>query len=255
MRRFFISPEQQDQSRPFIDGADAHHLRTVLRLQAGDMIDVFDGRGNVYRAQVVSLDRDRVYVELKTLLPKERESALEMIVAQGYLKDKKMDGLVRQLTELGVTRWIPFLARRSVPVPDERRLLSRYERWQKISLEAVKQCGRRSPMAIGPLATFESALEQAQSCDLKLIFWEKETVSGSREPVPAPKNAKVFVMIGPEGGFDQDEVDHARKAGFLTVGMGPRILRAETATLAAAVLMQFVYGDMTQNFLDNPQAV
>jgi len=247
MRRFIISPEQLDQPRPYIDGADAHHLRVVLRSQPGDRIDVLDGRGRAYRARVVSIDRDRVCVALEAPLPEERESAPEMILSQGYLKDKKMDGLVRQLTELGVARWIPFAARRSVPVPDEKRLLARYARWQKISLEAVKQCGRRFPMVIDPLVSFEAALEQAQFCDIKMIFWERIPASESRVLMPVRNAGKVFAMIGPEGGFDQDEVALARKAGFLVVGMGPRILRAETATLAAAVLMQFLFGDMAQN--------
>jgi 16S rRNA (uracil1498-N3)-methyltransferase len=247
MRRFFISPEQLDQPRPHIDGDDAHHLRVVLRSQPGDRIDVLDGRGNAYRAQVVSIDRDRVYVSLEATLSEELESATEMILAQGYLKDKKMDGLVRQLTELGVARWIPFVARRSVPVPDEKRLLARHARWQKISLEAVKQCGRRRSMIIEPLVSFENALQQAQSCDIRLIFWEKISGSESRALLPASRADRVFAMIGPEGGFDQDEVALALKAGFQAVGMGPRILRAETATLAAAVMMQFVFGDMAQN--------
>ncbi len=247
MRRFIISPEQLDQPRPYIDGADAHHLRVVLRSQPGDRIDVLDGRGNAFRARVVSIDRDRVYVALADPISKEQQAATEMILAQGYLKDKKMDGLVRQLTELGVARWVPFLARRSVPVPDEKRLLSRYARWQKISLEAVKQCGRRFPMVIDPLVSFEAVLEQAQFCDKKLIFWEGISESESRALMPTRRAEKVFVMIGPEGGFDQDEVALARKTGFLAVGLGPRILRAETATVAAAALMQFVFGDMAQN--------
>ncbi len=255
MRRFFISPEQLNQSRPFIDGVDAHHLRVVLRLQPGDPIDVLDGRGNTYRARIVSLEPERVYVAVETILPKDRESALKMILAQGYLKDKKMDGLVRPLTELGVTRWIPFIAGRSVPVPDEKRLLSRYVRWRRISLEAVKQCGRPCPMTIDPVVPFEAALRQAQDCDIRLIFWEKISESESRVLRPMHQAGKVFVMIGPEGGFDHDEIVRARQAGFIPVGMGPRILKAETATLAAAVMVQFVFGDMAQNFLDNPQAV
>ena len=255
MRRFFISPEQLNQPRPFIDGADAHHLRVVLRLRPDDKIDVLDGRGNAYRARIVSVDPERVYISLESPLSKDREAALEIVVAQGYLKDKKMDGLIRPLTELGVTRWIPFIAGRSVPMPEEKRLHSRYERWQKLSMEAVKQCGRRSPMVIDPVVSFEAALKQARFCDVKIVFWEKESETENRASMPTNGADKVFVMIGPEGGFARDEVARARQAGFLAVGMGPRILRAETATLAAAVLVQFVFGDMAQNFLDNPQAV
>jgi 16S rRNA (uracil1498-N3)-methyltransferase len=255
MRRFYISSERLIEPRPYIEGADARHLRVVLRSQPGDRITVLDGKGNAYQARIVAQEHDKIYLDLEMSLPENPDSAPEIILAQGYLKDKKMDGLVRQLTELGVARWIPFLAGRSVPVPDQKRLLGRYERWQKISIEAVKQCGRRRPMAIAPVVPFETALDQAQECDLRLIFWEKKSGSQSRQPARMHPAAKVFVMVGPEGGFEPGEVDLARRAGFSVLGLGPRILRAETATLAAAVLIQYLFGDMSQNFLDNPQAV
>jgi 16S rRNA (uracil1498-N3)-methyltransferase len=255
MRRFFISPEQLTQPRPCIEGDDARHLYRVLRSRPGDRIAVLDGRGNAFQARIVDLENDRVFVELEMPLPDSLDSAPEIVLAQGYLKDKKMDGLVRPLTELGIARWIPFLAARSVPAPDQKRLLGRYDRWQKISQEAVKQCGRRRPMAIAPLVPFETALDQARDCDTRLIFWEKQSESKSRPPASARAAAKVFVMIGPEGGFEPGEVDLARQAGFSVLGLGPRILRAETAALTAAVLTQYLFGDMSQNFLDNPQAV
>jgi 16S rRNA (uracil1498-N3)-methyltransferase len=245
MRRFIISPEQMAQSRPCIAGGDARHLRRVLRAQPGDRITVLDGQGNAYQARIVALERDKVFVELESPLPENPDTTPEIILAQGYLKDKKMDGLVRQLTELGVTRWIPFLAARSVPVPDQKRMSGRYDRWQKISLEAVKQCGRRRPMTIDPVVPFEKALDLARDCDTRIIFYENQSESKTRPPVPDPTTAKVFVMIGPEGGFEPDEVDLARRAGFSSQGMGPRILRAETAALAAAVLVQYLFGDMS----------
>ena len=255
MRRFYISPEQLNERRPYIEGADARHLRLVLRSQPGDRITVLDGKGNAYQARIVALEREKVYLDLEKYLPENPDRVPEIILAQGYLKDKKMDGLVRQLTELGVARWIPFLAERSVPVPDQNRMVGRYERWQKLSIEAVKQCGRRRPMAIDPVVPFETALDQARDCDTRLIFWEKQSKSETRPSTSVSTAAKVFVMVGPEGGFEPDEVELARQAGFLVLSMGPRILRAETAALAAAVLTQYLFGDMSQNFLDNPQAV
>ena len=245
MRRFFISPEQLAQPRPCIEGADARHLRLVLRSRPGDRIAVLDGRGSAYQARIVALERDKVYIELEAPLAENPDAAPEIILAQGYLKDKKMDGLVRQLTELGVARWIPFLAERSVPVPDQNRMVGRYERWQKLSIEAVKQCGRRRPMAIDPVVPFETALDQARDCDTRIIFYEKQSDTRTHPPVPAPTTARVFVMVGPEGGFEPDEIDRARRAGFSVLGLGPRILRAETAALTAAVLTQYLFGDMS----------
>ena len=110
-------------------------------------------------------------------------------------------------------------------------------------------------MTIDSVLTFENALEQARTCDLKLIFWEKHGDLEKQPPSRPPSPASIFIMIGPEGGFEPDEVALARHAGFHVAGMGPRILKAETATIAAAVMTQFVFGDMGQNFLDNPRAV
>ena len=255
MRRFFISPEQLNLPRPFIGGDDARHLRTVLRLKPGDMIAVLDGKGHEYQARIVSMDGERVYVALEAAVMKETESAVEIVLAQGYLKDKKMDDLIRPLTELGITRWIPFLAARSVPAPNEKKMLVRQARWRKLSQEAVKQCGRQRPMHIEPVMRFEEALHQARSCDLKLLFWERSAESRKVEPHWTRQPSMLFIMIGPEDGFEPHEVDSARQEGFLVVGMGPRILRAQTAALSAAVIAQFVFGDMHQNFLDNPQVV
>ena len=177
---------------------------------------------------------------------------MQIVLAQAYLKDKKMDELVRRLTELGVTRWIPFMARRSVPTPDEKRGLARHQRWQKISLEAVKQCRRSRPMTIDAPVSFAQALEMAQSHDLKLFFWEGVGAAPLTRPAGQPGPKRVFVMVGPEGGFDADEQRRAQAQGFCMTGMGPRILRAETATVAACTLIQFLFGDMGQNVLDNP---
>ncbi len=254
-RRFIISSEQLNKPRPYIDGPDAHHLRVVLRSKPGDWIDVLDGRGKAYRARVVELEQGRVYIALESALPEPPGGIPEIILAQGYLKDKKMDDLVRPLTELGIARWVPVMARRSIPAPDDKRLQSRYARWQKISLEAVKQCGRRRPMTIDPPTSLVEALKKAGSCDVKLVFWEglSESDNAPLSPVAEPKS--VFALVGPEGGFDQDEVELALQAGFVAKSMGPRILRAETAALAAAVLLQSIFGDMPKIVLDNPQSV
>jgi 16S rRNA (uracil1498-N3)-methyltransferase len=235
----------------FITGSDAHHLRDVLRLQAKDQIVVFDGSGLEYRAQVVSVSSQKVRIEILGQLKRETEAALDLTIAQGYLKDKKMDGLVRQLTELGVVRWVPFLSRRSVPEPDQQRLHRRYRRWRKISLEALKQCGRNRTMAIESVVSFADALHIGASYDTKIIFWEESKHNKTMNQVVPTRPSSIFIMIGPEGGFEKDEILMARKEGFALMGLGPRILKAETAALAAAVMAQFVFGDMGQNVLDN----
>lgn len=244
MRRFFIPPEQMGKYESIISGDDAHHLRDVLKIQPGDLVVVFDGQGREFRARVVSVTRQQVRVTMLERVEADTDSVLDLIIGQGYLKDKKMDAVVRQLTELGVVRWVPFLSRRSIPSPDPQRLKGRYQRWQKISMESLKQCRRSRAMEISPMVRFDEALEQGTKCDLKVIFWEgakAATVLHRRRP---SNPSSIFVMIGPEGGFEEEEIALARQKGFEVAGMGPRILKAETATLAAAVLAQFVFGDM-----------
>jgi 16S rRNA (uracil1498-N3)-methyltransferase len=226
-----------------LEDSDAHHLRAVMRLRAGDSIVLFDGSGIEYQARIRTIDSKSVQVELLSQTVSAAESRLELAIAQGLLKEKKMDELIRPLTELGVTRWIPCRAHRCVPVPDSRRMAARHARWQKIGLEALKQCRRSRPMEIDEPVHFESALELAEPYPLKLLFWENESVLIDHSGAEMRPNG-VFIMIGPEGGFEFEEVEKARAGGFKTVGLGPRILRAETATLTAATLVQFLWGDL-----------
>ena len=244
MRRFFIPPNQIGQQHAVLTHADAHHAHTVLRLGRGDRIEIFDGTGKQYEAQIVRSDADEVHLLIVNSLPENPDGSLELAFAQGYLKDKKMDLLIRQLTELGAARWIPFTARRSVALPPAARLTNRLQRWEKISLEAVKQCKRSRPMHIENVVSFEEALNFSTAYDLKLIFYEKENLPGDWESLQKRDPHRVFVMVGPEGGFEDHEVAAARRAGFHTLGMGPRILRAETAALAACTMVQMVFGDM-----------
>lgn len=245
MRYFFIEQSAVGDPQLLITGSDAKHIRTVLRLKPGDKIGLFDGQGFEYRARIVTVSAGRVEVLVLQRFPATAESPVQIIIAQAFLKAKKMDRLVRQLTELGINKWIPFFAKRSVPRPSKKNLSARMERWKKIVKEALKQCKRGCVPQIGETATFEEVLNQSQSCDIKIAFWENES-----EPVNAPLSGselqieKIFVLLGPEGGFTAEEIEQARTRGFVTATLGPRILRAETASVAACVLLQYLYGDM-----------
>jgi len=247
MRYFFIEKSEREDSIVSIIGADARHIKTVLRMKPGDKIGLFDGKGFEYEAQIVDLTTGRVQVSIIRRFRSTAESPLKIIVAQAFLKEKKMDVLVRQLSELGIVKWIPFIAERSVPRPDNKQLSARTKRWEKISKEALKQCRRGRIMEIGETVSFEEMLNLSQFCDLKVAFWEDELLPvhanllGSGEQIDT-----VFALIGPEGGFTQKEIEKAGDHGFITVGLGPRILRAETATVAACALLQYLFGDMSQ---------
>ena len=184
-------------------GSDAQHIKKVLRLQPGDGIGLFDGLGAAYTARIENFVPDGIVIEVLGSAPAVTDSPVQIIIAQAFLKDKKMDGLARQLTELGAAKWIPFFAERSVPTPDRRRLAGRLERWQKISREALKQCKRGRLMVIEPAGSLQDVLLQARSCDTKILFWENQPQPLIRQKaVPqGPSPERVFAILGPEGGF------------------------------------------------------
>ncbi|MDP2643375.1 MAG: 16S rRNA (uracil(1498)-N(3))-methyltransferase [Desulfobacterales bacterium] len=253
MRRFFYDHPVDAAGAAAICGTDAKHIKNVLRLKSGDRIVLFDGLGSEFEAEILSVSSSRVALSILRRFPSLADSPVELIVAQGLLKDKKMDRLIRQLTELGVTDWIPFIAERSVPIPDPNRLLKRRQRWNKIAMESLKQCRRGSILNICPIASFEEVLVYASTCDLKIMFWEEETGPFCSGVLKTNNKGvkKIIAMFGPEGGLTAREVDVAKTSGFVTAGLGPRILRAETATLAACAILQHQLGDLGEKNLDN----
>jgi len=245
MRYFIIEHGKNTGSTWVITGSDARHIKTVLRLKTGDKIGLFDGKGFEYEAEIVDVSTARVTVAVIRRFPSTAESPVQITVAQGFLKEKKMDGLVRQLSELGIIKWIPFIAVRSIPRPDTKQLSARTRRWEKISKEAIKQCKRGCIMEIGDTVSFEEILNLSQTADLKIAFWEDELQPLTAElPEPHGKIKKIYALIGPEGGFTEQEIEKARDRGFVSASLGPRILRAETATIAACALLQHLFGDM-----------
>jgi 16S rRNA (uracil1498-N3)-methyltransferase len=166
-------------------------------------------------------------------------------LALGLTKGEKIDFVVEKATELGVQKIIPFTSRYAVPKLDERKIAARAERWQKIALSATKQCGRTQAPEILPLCSVRELLARPWPDALKLFFWEKEAQQSPaqlHEQLPAV--ASVLAAIGPEGGFSVEEAQLARAHGFALVRLGQRILRAETAAVAALSLVQFLWGDL-----------
>jgi 16S rRNA (uracil1498-N3)-methyltransferase len=245
MRRFFISSENIQANETALSESDARHLMQVLRLKVGDRVLLSDGRGVEYDGTVASISAGRVIVSVGEGRPSAGESSLRITLLQGFLKEAKMDQVVRQATELGVTRLVPVFARRSVARPDARRMAGRLERWRKIAAEALKQCRRGRVPAIDAPCGLDAALAAGGGSDLRIVFWEEgrrplgEILDAVADPV-----GTVALLLGPEGGFEAEEIAAAEASGFLVAGLGPRILRAETASLAACALIQHRYGDL-----------
>ena len=243
MRRFFIKQSKITSTKIFITGSDAAHIKKVLRMEPGDRIWLFDGRGFEYEAMIENLLVGSIEVSITKRFLSASESPVQIIVAQALLKDKKMDILARQLTEIGITKLIPFTAIRSVSRPDKKRLSARRKRWKKIAIEALKQCGRGHVTEIGETITFNDAIKIDDGCDLKIVFWENESKPIS-DAIQHRHYRKILAVLGPEGGFSEKEIEDARVCGFVTASLGPRILRAETAAIAACTILQYLFGDM-----------
>ena len=244
MRRFFIENTLNPEATAKLTGAEAHNIKTVLRMQAGDFIEIVDGSGYAYTSEIKKVADDQVQVYVHQKFHTGAESDLRLIMAVGFLKEKKMEFLIRHLTELGITRFLPMITARSIARPPEKRMAARLQRWRSIAKEAVKQSKRgRIPEIAMPVA-FDEALSLSTCSNKKIIFWEKaeSALTDGGDDVAAIDDA--FVMIGPEGGFTEQEALNAGGQGFTPVSMGPRILKAETAAISACTLIQYLYGDI-----------
>ncbi|MFH7321631.1 16S rRNA (uracil(1498)-N(3))-methyltransferase [Desulfurivibrio sp. D14AmB] len=241
MRRFFIEPEAIQGDQAVLGGGDAHHLLHVLRLKSGEEVELFSGDGLVHRARIEGGDRDRVQLRLLSTSDTPPGN-LAIHLAQAMLKGKKMDLVVQKCTELGVVAIHPYLSTHTkIAAPEPGKI----ERWQRIILESCKQCNQPWPPTCLPARSFDQILSQTGTHDLRLICWEQAAAPPLRHVVEGlAKPASILVMIGPEGGFSSDEVNQARAAGFLPVGLGRRVLRAETAAIATIALLQYIFDDL-----------
>jgi 16S rRNA (uracil1498-N3)-methyltransferase len=246
MRRFFIHPADAAADSITIEGSEARHMIQVLRLKPGDAVRLYDGAGGEYEGLIRSIAAGRAEVAIEGRVSQTADSPLHLAVAQGFLKERKMEELIRPLSELGAVSWIPFFCERSIPRPDPQRLAARAQRWHKIARESLKQCRRSRQLDIQPPTDFETVLRLDERWNLKLIFWENESAASGRDWIQErlPPVEKILIVLGPEGGFSEHEVRRAQELGFAVAGLGPRILRAQTAALAACALMQFVFGDL-----------
>jgi len=245
MARFFVPKKNLRDKQGVIDGQELAHLRRVLRLAPGDRITVFDDSGWEHEAVIRNLTADRGEIEIIRSYEAGRESGLRITLALGLVKGEKLDFVVEKATELGVQMMAPFTSAFSVPKWDARKIEARTSRWRKIALSASKQCGRTRVPEILPLREFRALVEDASAETLKLLFWENErhqSLRQTQEKFSRPES--VLVVIGPEGGFSEQEAELAKSHDFQLVGLGQRILRAETAAVTALGLVQFLWGDL-----------
>ena len=245
MRRFFFTPDQRHDELVILGGEESHHISKVLRLRQGELVELCDSSGRIFSAEIVSIGQD-VQLTLHAEIGEAQSDRRKLIVGQGAIKNKNLELVVQKCTELDVDSFYPYIGERS-----QGNVLQQYrgkgERWRRIIYEACKQSLRPQPMQLQELLSYTEmiSLLQKEEGVLRLLLWEKERqndlTSCSRE---LRESGTVLLLLGPEGGFSLKEVEEARLLGWQTIGMGERILRAETAAIAAVSIVQHLRGCM-----------
>lgn len=235
--RFFIDHLDIHQGEVQLPREEAHHLSRVLRLQVNDSVILFDRDGRQYRAKIKQVTSSSASLLIEAEIANQRTPERDVTVAISPLRPEAMSDLVAKLTELGVAQLATFTsARTALPkAGDKLADEQRRNRWQRVSLAACKQSGRPTPIAIQPVCTFQELLSNKAAAK-SFIAWEAGTARPLIEGLDNTTNASVLLIIGPEGGFTEEEIDLALQSGCETVDLGPYILRAETAAVVAAAI-------------------
>lgn len=251
--RFFVAPgairPEGSGFRVTIEGDDAHHIRRVLRLRPGDALWVSDGTGKDYKGVIAETGGEGVSVVLEPPIPSPGEPGCRITLFQGLPKGDKMDWVVQKAAEIGITAVVPFAAARSVVTLSEAKAAARVERWTRIARAAAQQAARGRVPEIRPVTTLAAALrtwrEEAPG-GLLVVPWEEETALGLRALLrqSAPVPGEIGIVIGPEGGLEQEEIAVCASFGGRPCTLGPRILRTETAGTVVAGLILYELGEM-----------
>jgi 16S rRNA (uracil1498-N3)-methyltransferase len=225
-----------------IEGTAANHITRVLRLRAGDGVTVFNGNGAEFSASIEAFRKDSVVVAVKEQRAADRESPVSITLAQGISRGDRMDWIIQKATELAVSRIVPVLTERSVVRLDAKQAQKKVQHWRGIAIAACEQCGRnRVPEIALPSSLFEFVASTSGSDAMRLLLSPAATTSVNGVTA---ESSGFTVLIGPEGGLTETEQEAALRSGFKSMRMGPRILRTETAAIAALSLLQHRFGDL-----------
>ena len=245
MARFFLKNGQIKDGMVEITGDDAHHISRVLRLQTGNSITCVDQDGQTYLVTISELGSTVLGV-IQEAVESSQESPLYVTLFQGLAKGDKMDLVIQKAVELGVQEIVPYCSRHTVVKLDPKQAKKKHERWERIALEAAKQCARTRVPVVHELQMFDAVISVAYTRfaqgEVIILAYEGEKRFGFRDLSGHPRAASV--VIGPEGGFAPDEVEALTSAGAIACTLGPRILRTETAGLVALSLLGYKWGDL-----------
>ena len=242
MHHFFVEPSQIQGNHIFIDGPDVNHIRNVLRMNPGEEVNVTDGSGEkVYRCAIASIGEDKVELNIMWAQEKGMELPSKIYLFQGLPKSDKMELIIQKAVELGVYEIIPMATARAVVKLDQKKAAAKVKRWQAISESAANQSKRLQIPEVKEPVKFSEARKLASDLDVRLIPYElAEGMDGTRRIIQSVKPGQsVAVFIGPEGGFEEAEVELAKEAGFQAITLGRRILRTETAGMTVLSILMY----------------
>ena len=241
MQHFFADPSWIRDNKIYMEGKDVNHIKNVLRMKTGEDIRVNDGTGKMYLCCIEKYEGGGAVLDILKEILSDTELPSRILLFQGLPKGDKMEWIIQKAVELGAYGVIPFSAKRSVAKLDEKKAEKKRTRWQAIAKGAAEQSGRGIIPEVGRVMTFAEALKTAETLDVVLIPYELER--GMEETARVIGGIKpgqsIGVFIGPEGGFEEEEISLSREAGAVPVSLGRRILRTETAGLTALSVLMY----------------
>lgn len=241
MQHFFVTPDQIQEDRICITGSDVNHMKNVLRMHIGEQVTINDGNNISYLCTVESYQEDLAILHIEEQQMTDTELSSRIYLFQGLPKQDKMELIVQKAVELGVYEVVPVATKRAVVKLDEKKALKKVARWQQIAESAAKQAARGYIPRVREVMTYKDALAYAKDLDVVLIPYElaeemKETKEIIESILPGQS---IGIFIGPEGGFEVEEVETAISMGAKSITLGKRILRTETAGLTTLSVLMF----------------
>ncbi|KUG04299.1 ribosomal rna small subunit methyltransferase e [hydrocarbon metagenome] len=245
MHRFFVSADDIRGDIAYIDKQEARHIKKVLRLKAGDEVILFDGSGQEYRALLMESGNNVLSARITEISIKEDSPDISLCLVQGIAKGDKMDNIIQKATEIGAAVIYPLSSERTIVRLQGDNAVKKVSRWQHIAREACKQCRRNVVPLIKPVMEIDQVCQEIGEFPA-LMLYENEQNNRLRQVLNSIKetvlaNGKIFLIVGPEGGFSEVEVEKARIQGVKIASLGPRILRTETAGIAASSIIMYEY--------------
>ncbi len=242
MHRFFVPPDWIQGNRVILREGTAHQVSHVLRMSAGDEVAILDGSGREYTVRLATFSRSAVEGHVLAVHEGDDDPGAGIVLHQGTLKGDRFQWVLQKGTELGVSVFVPVVCRRSVARHSAGGAGGRDRRWMKTVTEAAEQCGARTLPELREPIPFSAACDLVDPSHTSIILWEEEPSAGLRQALERSESSYVNLFIGPEGGFEPEEVAYARSRGIVPVSLGKRVLRSETAAIAAVTAVRYYQG-------------